>query len=229
LDSGTYTSSATILLIQQKLVITEGMAEMLGVLVGDGCVCRYSSRGKHYYTVAFTGNSSEYWYYKQFIQPTYKTEFGVAGSLYFRKDGTTRYHVFGEKIARALLALGIPLGRKHNACIPPAVLESGQVIAFIRGLYHAEGSICRRYSRMYNRMKKVYDNLLVIQIRMKLPTLMRQINEQLLKLGIATNKLGSKDGVYTLRITDQAMVRKFFEIIRPRYKTAPKQVFNPRQ
>jgi intein/homing endonuclease len=177
----------------------------------------------------FTGNSSEYWYYEQVIQPTYETEFGVAGSLHLRKDGTTRYHVYGEKIAKALLAMGIPLGKKHDACIPPVVVESGQVIAFIRGLYHAEGSIYRRYSRMYNRMKRVYNNLLVVQIRMKLPTLMRQINEELTKLRIATNKLGSKDGVYTLRITHQAMIRKFFEIIRPRYKTAPKQVFNPRQ
>jgi len=44
-------------------------------------------------------------------------------------------------------------------------------------------------------MKKVYDNLLVVQIRMKLPTLMRQLNEELLKLGIKTNRLGSNDGV----------------------------------
>jgi len=79
---------------------------------------------------------------------------------------------------------------------------------------------------MYNRMKKVYDNLLVVQIRMKLKTLMNQVNEELRKLGIVTNRLGARDGVYTLRITNQTMIRKFFEIIRPRYKTSPKQVFN---
>ena len=143
-----------------------------------------------------------------------------------RKDGTTRYHIGDRKVAAALLSLGIPLGKKHDACIPPAVIESGKVVEFIRGLYHAEGSIYRRYSKMYNRMKKVYGNLLVVQIRMKLRTLMSQVNEELLKLGIITNRLGSKDGVYTLRITDQTMIRRFFEIIRPRYKTSPKQVFN---
>jgi len=199
---------------------------MLGVLLGDGCVCKYTSRGKDYFVVAFTGSSSEYHYYEQFIQPTFITAFGVAGSLHMRKDGTTRYHVYGERIVRALLSLGIPLGRKHDACIPSAVVESGQVVAFIRGLYHAEGSIFRRYSKMYNRMKKVYDNLLVVQIRMKLPTLMRQLNEELLRLGIVTNRLGSKDAVYTLRITNQEMIRKFLELIRPRYKTSPRQVFN---
>jgi intein/homing endonuclease len=208
------------------LVITEELAEMLGVLLGDGCVCKYTYRGRYYYTTAFTGSSSEYWYYEQVVRPTFINEFGVTGSLRARKDGTTRYHVYGERVARTLLELGIPLGRKHDACIPPAVIESGQVIAFIRSLYHAEGSIYRRYSKIYNRMKKVYGNLLVVQIRMKLPTLMRQLSEELLKLGIVTNRLGSKDGVYTLRITEQGMIHKFFDIIRPRFKTSPKQVFN---
>jgi len=208
------------------LVITEEFAEMLGVLLGDGCVCKYTTQGKHRYVVAFTGSFSEYWYYEQIVQPTFINEFGVVGSLHLRKDGTTRYHIYGESVARALLGFGVPLGRKHDACIPPAVVESGQVIPFIRGLYHAEGSVYRSYSKTYDRMKKIYDNLLVIQIRMKLPTLMHQLEKELPKLGIVPNRLSSKDGVYTLRITDQGMIRKFFEIIRSRFKTSPKQVFN---
>jgi len=206
----------------ENLVVTEDFAEVLGVLLGDGCICKYTSRGRYYYVVAFTSSASEYWYYEEIVQQTFETEFGVTGSLYLRKDGTTRFHVQGERIARALLALGIPLGRKHDASIPPAVIESGQIIAFIRGLYQAEGSIYRRYSKIYNRMKKVYDNLLVVQIRMKLPTLMRQINEELLNLGIETNRMSVRNGVYTLRITNQTMIRKFLDIIRPRYKTSPK-------
>ena len=154
-------------------------------------------------------------------------EFHVKGSLYLREDGTTRYQVYGEKIAKGLVDIGVPLGRKHDASIPPEIIASGQIIPFIRGLYHAEGSIYRRYSKMYNSMKKVYDNLLVVQIRMKLPTLMRQLFEELNKLGIVTTKLSSKDGVYTLRITSQSMIHKFFDIIKPRYKTTPRQVFNP--
>jgi intein/homing endonuclease len=182
--------------------------------------------GRYYYAVALTGSSSEYWYYEHVVQPASINEFDATGSLRPRRDGTTRYHVYGERVARALLALGFPLGKKHDACIPPAVIESDHVIAFIRGSYHAEGRIYRRHSKICNRMKKVYDSLLVVQIKMKLPTLMRQLNEELLELGIATKRLSSKDGVYTLRITDQGMIRNFFEIIKPRLKTSPKQVFN---
>ena len=75
---------------------------------------------------------------------------------------------------------------------------------------------------MYNRMKRVYDNLLVFQIRTKLPTLMRQVHSELNKPGIITINLIVSDGVYTIRITKQSMIQKFLDMIRPRYKTTPK-------
>jgi hypothetical protein len=101
------------------LVITEEFAEMLGVLLGDGCVCKYTPQGRYRYVVASTGSFSEYWYYEQIVQPTSINEFGVVGSLDLRKDGTTRYHIYGESVARALLGFGVPLGRKHDAFILP--------------------------------------------------------------------------------------------------------------
>ncbi len=58
---------------------------------------------------------------------------------------------------------------------------------------------------------------------MKLSTLMHQIRDELTKLGIVVNRLTAKDGVYTLRITSQLMIAKFLELIKPRYKTVPRQ------
>lgn len=208
------------------IAVTSDLAEVLGVLIGDGCICRYFQRGRFQFQFAFTAGPAELWYYRTLVKPTLETAFGVSGRLYLRSDNTTRYHIFGRSLALSLNRLGIPIGKKLDASIPPTVMESGQVVPFIRGVYHAEGSVYRRYSKKYNRMVKVYDNLLVVQIRMKLPTLMRQLNDELLRLGINTNRLGSKDGVHTLRITRQSMIRRFFEVIQPRYKTTPRQVFN---
>ena len=205
------------------VTVTSDLAEVLGVLIGDGCICRYRSKGRFYFQVAFTAGPTEFGYYATVVKPTLEAAFGVTGRLFLRNDNTTRYHIFGKELALGLNKLGIPIGRKTDASIPQAVMERGLVVPFIRGVYHAEGSVYRRYSKKYNRMVRVYDNLLVVQIRMKLPTLMRQLNEELPKLGISTNKLGSKEGVYTLRITRQAMVRRFFEVIRPRYKKEPRR------
>jgi intein/homing endonuclease len=204
-------------------LISAELAEVLGVLLGDGCICRYYARGGFRFLTAFTASPSEYWYYDQFIRPTIVKNFGVTGYLYLRKDNTTRYHIESEKLATALIHLGIPVGKKYDASIPPEVIASGHVISFIRGVYHAEGSIYRRYSKRYNTHVRVYDNLLNIQLRMKLATLMRQIHESLIAMGIECNRLTNKEGVYTFRITKQEMVRKFLEIIKPRYKSSPRR------
>jgi hypothetical protein len=207
----------------RPLIISADLAETLGVLLGDGCVCRYFARGRYLFVVAFTGSPAEYSYYEKFIRPTFESCFGVRGYLYRRRDNTTRYHVYGTKVALALASLGVPIGKKRDAAIPPSVLESGQVVPFIRGIYHAEGSIYRRYSKRYNRHIRIYSNLLTIQIRMKLSTLMHEIRDEFMRLGIVTNRLTHKDGVYTLRITSQVMITKFLDLIRPRYKTSPRQ------
>ena len=204
------------------MLVSDGVAEVLGVLLGDGCVSRYLSQGRVRFAVAFTGSSSEFRYYEDFVKPTLESGFEVKGYLYLRKDNTTRLHIHSAKLAMQLISLGIPVGKKVDAAIPPCVIQSGKVIPFIRGIYHAEGSIYRRYSKRYNTHSRVYDNLLSLQIRMKLRTLMHQINDELIRLGIATNRLTERDGVYTLRITRQSMIQKFLETIEPRFKTAPR-------
>lgn len=192
--------------------------------MGDGGVYRYISRGHSVYEVAFTASPSEYWYYESFVKPTIDSAFSVRGRLYLRSDNTTRLRIGSKKLVTYFAGLGIPVGKKTDASIPQEIIEQGLVIPFIRGIYHAEGSIYKRYSKMYNRHKKVYSNLLVIQIRMKLRTLMNQMRTEIVKLGIVPNKLTEKEGVFTLRITAQDQIKKFLETIRPRYKLLPHAV-----
>jgi intein/homing endonuclease len=182
---------------------------------------RYHSNRRVNSQIVYTGNQSEYWYYKRFVKPVFTSTFGLEGHLYLRKDKTTRYHLYSKDLLSYFESLGIPVGKKKDASIPRMILEQGRNVAFLRGLYHAEGSIYRRYSKKYNRQNRIYNNLLVVQIRMKLKTLMSQVREELVGLGIKCNRLTQKDGVYTLRITDQAHVAKFMEVVRPRLKVRP--------
>jgi hypothetical protein len=209
------------------LEISPEIAETLGVLIGDGCVFRYGPEGDQISGVAFTAHESEFWYYRDFIQPTVESVFQVHGRLRLRNDHTTRFRVYSKRLVTLLIGIGIPSGKKGDACIPEIVISSGLVTHFIRGHYHAEGSIYRRYAKRYKHHARVYSRLLVIQFRMKLRTLMGQLRVQLLQLGILCNRLTAKDGVYTLRVTDQTMIRKFMEVIQPRYKLAPRQANNP--
>lgn len=205
--------------MKTPLVVTPDVAEVLGVLLGDGCLCRYASHGHTNFQIAFTASADEYWYYQSFIKPTIESTFAIKGHLYLRRDHTTRYHIYSIQLATYLVNAGIPIGKKVDASIPSIIFKQGLIIPFIRGVYHAEGSLYRRYSRAYGRHAKVYSNLLVIQIRMKLKTLMNQIRVELLNLGISPNKLTEKDGVFTLRITAQNDITRFLEVIRPKYKS----------
>ncbi len=181
----------------------------------------YSSNGHSASVVAFTASKSEFWYYESFVKPTFVSTFGIEGRLFLRNDGTTRYHINSKDLLDYFAELGVPVGKKRDASIPPRVLQEGEVVPFLRGLYHAEGSIYRRYSKKYNRQVKIYDNLLVVQIRMKLKTLMYQVRDELMALGVSCNRMIDAEGVYTLRITDQAEIEKFLTLLHPKLKLQP--------
>lgn len=198
------------------------MAEFIGVLIGDGCVSRFVYRGKVIYEVAFTGNRSELGYYKGFLKPQVEDLFPLRGRLRVRNDNTVRLHFRSKRLAAYFLSMGIPLGRKKDASIPSCISTRPLMIAFIRGFYHAEGSIYFRYSRRYRYHAKHYSNLVVVQFRCKLMTLMLHLHRAIIEKGLKPTRLGRRDGVYTFRLTDQGQIRRFMEVVRPRFKTSPR-------
>ena len=197
------------------------LAEALGMLLGDGCISRYVSMGRTRYEVAFTGNPSEMMYYRRFLKPALERRFSVHGRLWLRDDGTVRLHFKSVRMASYLLSLNVPLGKRSDAALPLGISGNNNLlISFIRGLYHAEGSYYHRYSKKYGGHKRVYHQEMVIQVRMKLRTLMKQVHDALKSLGLFPTRLTAKAGVFTFRITDQHEIEKFFRLIRPRLKTS---------
>jgi hypothetical protein len=198
------------------------LAEFLGVLLGDGCISRFVSEGKVKFEVAFTGNPSEFHYYRDFLKPLIEGLFPLKGQLRIRDDNTVRLHFRSKRLAIYFLSLGLPLGRKKDASIPSCIRGRELTVAFIRGFYHAEGSIYFRYSKQYAYHARRYDYLKVVQFRCKLKTLMRQLYAAIKGLNIIPTRLSAKDGVYTFRITDQVQIRTFLQLVAPRYKKRPK-------
>ena len=198
------------------------MAEFIGVLIGDGCISRFTYRGKVIFEVAFTGNLSELSYYKSFLKPLVEDRFPIKGQLRVRDDHAVRLHFRSKRLAFYFLSMGIPLGKKRDASIPSCIRGRPLVVSFIRGFYHAEGSVYRRYSKRYPYHAKHYHDLLVVQLRCKLKTLMSQIHRAVINLGLKPARLRWKDGVYTFRFTDQKEIQRFFRVVGPRYKTSPR-------
>lgn len=203
--------------------MTPGIAELLGFLLGDGCRSRFLYHEERIDEVAFTGNAKEFGYYRDFIRKTILSDFHAGGYLGIRNDNTVRFHVRSRQLAKFLDELSIPVGKRRDAEIPEQIRSDKHLLRrFIRGFYHAEGSIYRRYSKKYKGHAKVYSNLLVIQFRNKLRTLMHQLHSALNRLGISTTRLSEAAGVLTFRITNQIEIARFLQLFRPVLKAAPR-------
>lgn len=90
-------------------VLDDWLAELLGVLLGDGCVSRFKSQRNVKTEVAFTGNTSEEGYYRNFLKPLVEEVFYVKGQIRLRPDNTVRLHFRSKKAAEYFLGLGFPL------------------------------------------------------------------------------------------------------------------------
>lgn len=197
-------------------VLNKNTAEMVGVLIGDGCISRYQTKeGRTRTFLLFSGHSeNDVSYYKNTIVPIFQKEFGVTGRLYARKDAKTlTYWVGNKEVINYFLNLGIPLGKKSAKIKIPAVIRQDPILlkACIRGIFNTDGCIYRRYSKKCPSQRKKYRNYGVIQFKMKSRDLLNQIRNALVGIGYKTNKITKVDAVYVLRITHQHYVRLFMD------------------
>jgi len=71
----------------KRTKITEGLAEVYGAMLGDGCLSQYFSKceQRELHCSLLTGNTHDHYYYKKIIQPIFVEEFGIYGCIRFRK------------------------------------------------------------------------------------------------------------------------------------------------
>ena len=97
-----------------------------------------------------------------------------------------------------------------------------------RGIFDTVGSVYNRYSKQYSNHARHY-HYKVVQINMKEPLLIQQIKGVLNKNGIRTTKIGSYNGAYVVRITDQISVQRFFSVFNPSNKYHTERYLNVSQ
>lgn len=194
----------------------EDLSEVVGVILGDGCLSKYWSNSENIwrYELAFTGSSSEYTYYENFVQPTIKKYFGISGRLFLRKDNSTRYHIKSRKVCEFFHSIGIPYGKKsNNLSICDGILSKDDLaIACIRGIWNTDGSIYRRYNKKYGNHKRVYNHL-VMQLKMGSKLLITQVKKVLETVGIESNKIIPESNTFVLRITQQEAISTYLSNI----------------
>ncbi len=202
--------------------MNEKLAELYGVLIGDGCLSQYFSSysKRNIFCTLVTGHTHDEPYYRQVLQPILIQEFGVKGCIRFRNDcNAVRFETAHKNVFNFFRAFGFPVGLKKCLVIPSIILSNRNFsIACIRGIFDTDGSVYSRYSKQYKNHKKHY-NYFVIQFKMKSYTIINQIKEILKINNIKTTKVGIiKNNYFVVRITKQESIKLFMELFQPNNK-----------
>jgi hypothetical protein len=195
--------------------INEDVAEFIGFLIGDGCLSKYWSNfdSRWKYVIAFTGHwNNDYHYYENYLRRISFTEFGIKGYLYHRKDdNTVRFFIANKTLFMWLHSLGLPVGLKNKIKISKEISKNLLLsTACVRGIFNSDGTVYRRYAKVYKKHPRHYKNYAVIQFKLKNKNIVKFVKETLEKSGFAVNRITKDKEAWVCRITTQKYVDKFF-------------------
>lgn len=218
-----------------KCEINEDVSELIGVIIGDGCISKYKPKDRAERTVLLiTGNwETDRKYYEQTLMKSFKENFQYDANLYHRKDdNTARLWVYDKSVVSFFIQIGLKVGPKKDITIPKKIFQKKRnLISCIRGIFNTDGSVYSRYSKKYKRHAKKYTNYAVTEFKSKSKKLIKQIKNSLQKIGIKTTVISKPKGKSTsvVRITSQKNVKKFFTSINPRkyHWERYKKIINP--
>lgn len=162
-----------------------GLAEFLGVLVGDGFMNYYQKRQA--YLIEISGNKiKDLDYHLQHLHSLIRELFNFTPKIYYAKNqNTLRTIIRNKDIFYFLNDAGFKPGRKEELNLPQWVLENQEFInSFIRGVFDTDGYLCLK-----NKENKKYP---VIGITSKSKHLLEEI-----KKAIEAHKISSYLGKET--------------------------------
>ena len=122
--------------------LTPELAELCGIIAGDGHLSRYISPRRTDYRIEIVGNKEEDIAYFDHINSLFFRLFGKR--LTFKQgNGCARLYIHSKEILSFIESLGIPVGKKSDIVkIPPIFLQDMPLTChFIRGLADTDFSI----------------------------------------------------------------------------------------
>ena len=204
-----------------SMILDEEMAEVIGAFIGDGCLSKWNADGREKRAVVFTGSwKNDTAYYNDVIVPSIKGWTKSSITPYHRKkENTILVRIFDKGMIDFLLQLGFNFGKKAGTVVvPDAILYNPSLAkACVRGIFNTDGTVYRRYSRLYVKHGMISSSMLnyaVVQIKMKSKYLIQQVYDILQSLGYRPNKIASdNNGSWLVRLNRQEEIARFFSEI----------------
>ena len=177
--------------------ISELLAELFGILLGDGHI---NNKG-----IRVTGNILEKYHYL-YIKEIIKKLFGLESRIYtsYTNKNTIILNVYSTKLVNFLTREGLTLGNKikNNASFPKWIFtDEKYIFAALRGLLDTDGGI-------YLKQKDYKRIFLEFQTNSK--KISEDIINLLKKVGFSPSKRDSR-GAFNIRVQNQNEVHAFFK------------------
>ena len=199
----------------------EKFAELLGIMVGDGCLSTYG----HYHMIYISGHKiDDREYHEKTTKTLFKEVFNKKIKIYSRKDEQTLIIRFSDKNIFESLAKYLPIGKKYDQLkVPEEVIKNRKYLfAFIRGVVDTDG--CMFFSKQH----KKYAYYPRIEIASKSKSLLDVLLSELKKNGFygSTSKKGRN--AYRLEIPGERSLKLWLESIGFNNRKHIKKIKRPR-
>ncbi len=169
--------------IPVSLANSPSALELYGVLMGDGCLCKYYAKSdkRYRYALYITGNLYKDKHYLLFyVKPLIEETFGVRCMVRrIPRDSSLHLIILNKSLFNWFTNNNFPVGRKGTTLkIPNAImsLEDSRLNPLMRGIFDTDGCISARKDEGYK-----YPYLIITSIS---ESLKEQIKKVLVRQGI---------------------------------------------
>ncbi len=201
--------------------LTPELAELMGIIVGDGHIDYKKYKSTTAYSIYIAGSCSEdFDYYNNKINPLFLKLFNVKFSLTSRRKDELIIRIYSKAIATFFRDLGIKTAKKvDDSKIPNIILQSNDDIkkGFLRGIFDTEFSV------MFKKDTKGKHSRPIISTRMKSQNIIFQLKELLENFGFSIimykdryfDKRSNKFNLgYKLELAGKKNLKKYIELIK---------------
>lgn len=155
--------------------ITEELAELCGIIAGDGHITHYKKNGD--YRIEISGDKKEIEYHK-YIQGLFQEVFKKYSKIRTRENNISTY-LNSKEIIEFFIDLGLPAGKKAKKVrIPEVILKENNLsFAFLRGLADTDFSVCfKKGGRLRNSYPRITVDLASKQLILDVKMILDRLN-----------------------------------------------------
>lgn len=185
---------------------TPKFAEFYGILLGDGCICKFINHNRTHYAIIIDGNSKTDKKYYEYIKKLIFFIIKRKVNLHFRKNCNGIFIRFEAKNFAIFLNkhFNFPFGKKGKIKINNKFITSNLIKSVLRGLFDTDGCL---YFTKNNSHLRYYP---IIEISSHSSNMVSQLKNILTNLGFKVKISFYKDSI---KLHGKQNVEKWMEEI----------------